>query len=661
MKKIALILTSIISFFAATECCAQEKSENKASKANFSFAYMSDIHIALGAKAIEDAEACVKDINANPNIAFSVIAGDITEFGSDEEIAMAKSIFDKLEKPYYIVAGNHDAKWSESGCNTFLKEFGYEEFEFDYQGIKFIGTNSGPNMRMAPALLPRESMVWLDSISKTIDPVQPVVFINHYPMDTSMLNYTQVLDMLKTMNTQLIMSGHWHQDRAMVYEGIPAMIGRSTMCTGKEGPGYNIVKVEGSTITFSERIAAGTRNVKGEKVAVKAKTKHPWHTLRMSNGPAFDNTIEYKREDYAINKEYPNVKPVWKRQDNSDIGGGATIVGKYTEGINKESKTRVVYANTAGYVYALSAFDGSVVWSYKAGGKIFSTPAVSGGIVVFGCSDNNVYALDLNSGSLKWKYECGKSVLGSPAIMGGIVYIGASDHCFRALNLKSGKLVWNYDKIRGFIEARAFVDKEQVVIGDWKNSLYSFNPKSGKLQWEWQNRGSRMLSPAAVFPEKAHGKIFIATPERVSYAIDAKTGEQLWRARGGREAVGLSPEKDVYYIKTMLDTVFAYSTTQTIKNAQGKTLPKTKWAVSAEYGYEIAPTTITSIAGEGKDGEGLLFIPTDKGNIVALNCKDGSIAWKHKFSMALINYIIPLGNHRILVSAMDGFVGILEY
>lgn len=661
MKKIALILTSIISFFAATECCAQEKSENKASKANFSFAYMSDIHIALGAKAIEDAEACVKDINANPNIAFSVIAGDITEFGSDEEIAMAKSIFDKLEKPYYIVAGNHDAKWSESGCNTFLKEFGYEEFEFDYQGIKFIGTNSGPNMRMAPALLPRESMVWLDSISKTIDPVQPVVFINHYPMDTSMLNYTQVLDMLKTMNTQLIMSGHWHQDRAMVYEGIPAMIGRSTMCTGKEGPGYNIVKVEGSTITFSERIAAGTRNVKGEKVAVKAKTKHPWHTLRMSNGPAFDNTIEYKREDYAINKEYPNVKPVWKRQDNSDIGGGATIVGKYTEGINKESKTRVVYANTAGYVYALSAFDGSVVWSYKAGGKIFSTPAVSGGIVVFGCSDNNVYALDLNSGSLKWKYECGKSVLGSPAIMGGIVYIGASDHCFRALNLKSGKLVWNYDKIRGFIEARAFVDKEQVVIGDWKNSLYSFNPKSGKLQWEWQNRGSRMLSPAAVFPEKAHGKIFIATPERVSYAIDAKTGEQLWRARGGREAVGLSPEKDVYYIKTMLDTVFAYSTTQTIKNAQGKTLPETKWAVSAEYGYEIAPTTITSIAGEGKDGEGLLFIPTDKGNIVALNCKDGSIAWKHKFSMALINYIIPLGNHRILVSAMDGFVGILEY
>ena len=85
------------------------------------------------------------------------------------------------------------------------------------------------------------------------------------------------------------------------------------------------------------------------------------------------------------------------------------------------------------------------------------------------------------------------------------------------------------------------------------------------------------------------------------------------------------------------------------------------WAVSAEYGYEIAPTPVTSIAGEGKEGAGLLFIPTDKGDIIALNCIDGSIAWKHRFSMALINYIQPLGGNRILVSAMDGFVGVLEY
>lgn len=656
-----------------------------AQEPDFSFAYLSDIHIAHGAKSVEDAQACIEDINRNPELKFSIFAGDITEFGTDEEIALAKSIFDKLERPYYIVAGNHDAKWSESGCNTFVKRFGYEEFAFDYGGIKFVGTNSGPNMRMAPALLPRESMVWLDSISRTIDPEQPLIFINHYPMDTSMLNYSQVLDVLKRMNTQLIMSGHWHQNRPMVYEGIPAVIGRSTMCTGKEGPGYTIVKVEGSVITFSERIVAGTKAVKGStaggekgirssdgKIPVEAKTGYPWFTLRMSRGKAFDSSVVYPKRDYTVNDSYPNVKRVWRRQDNSDIGAGAIYVmqnGRMADGKKSVVKLvggKVIYANTAGMVYALDAASGEVIWSFKSNGKLFSTPAVADGLVVFGSSDNNIYALELATGKKRWSFECGKSVLGSPSIYGGKVFIGASDNCFRALDLKSGKLLWCYDKIKGFIEAKPFVDKEQVVIGDWANTLYSFNPADGKLQWTWSNGGSRMLSPAATYPVKANGKIIFATPERVSYAVDAKTGKQLWRAAGGRESVGLSPDKNIYYVKTMVDSVYAFSTKETYPVVKegvvtGKVLPVKIWSADADYGYEIGPTPTTAVAGEGKNGAGLLFVATDKGDIVALNSIDGSIAWRHRFGMALINYVQPLGQNRILVSSMDGFVGVLEY
>ena len=498
-------------------------------------------------------------------------------------------------------------------------------------------------------------MVWLDSLSKAVDKEQPVFFVNHYPMDTSMLNYGQVLDMLKRMNTQLIMNGHWHQNRAMVYEGIPGMIGRSTMATGKEGPGYTMVNVNGPTVTFSERIAD------------KEKTNAPWHTLRLSKGAPFDASKVYPRVSYAVNEQYPNVKTVWKFQDNSDIGAGAVMAAgaAMTTGAVMAADASavvpgasagaadvcaaggiVVYTNTAGYVCALSGQNGSVLWKYKTDGKVFSTPAVSGNAVVVGSTDNHVYALGLNDGSLKWKYRCGKSVLGSPTIYGGIVYIGASDNCFRALDLKTGGLVWEYTGIKGFIESKAFADSEQVVIGDWANSLYSFSPQTGKLQWRWSNKGSRMLSPAAVFPVKADGKIFIATPERVSYALDAKTGKQLWRARGGRESVGLSPDKKHYYIKTMMDTVFAYSTADPavsdleavgVASSGVAATPQIHWSSDAGFGYEIAPTPITSVAGEGRDGEGLLFVPTDKGNIIALNCKDGSIAWKHRFSSALIN------------------------
>ena len=118
-------------------------------------------------------------------------------------------------------------------------------------------------------------------------------------------------------------------------------------------------------------------------------------------------------------------------------------------------------------------------------------------------------------------------------------------------------------------------------------------------------------------------------------------------------SIGLSSDKSTYYIKTMMDSVFAFSTSGSE--------PRKIWAANAGYGYEIAPTPITVAAGEGAEGSDLVFIPTDKGNIVALNGNDGSIAWKHKLSGALINYIQPIEGRKILVSTMDGIVALLKY
>src|SRR5437868_2840523 len=91
----------------------------------FKFAHVSDTHIG-NATAAEDLSRTVKSINNDSSISFVVLTGDITEFGSDEEIIEAKKILDSLNKPWHIIPGNHDANWSESGSNTFKKVFGAE-------------------------------------------------------------------------------------------------------------------------------------------------------------------------------------------------------------------------------------------------------------------------------------------------------------------------------------------------------------------------------------------------------------------------------------------------------------------------------------------------------------------------------------------------------
>ncbi|MDX5418797.1 MAG: metallophosphoesterase, partial [Hymenobacteraceae bacterium] len=276
---------------------------------SFQFAFVSDTHIG-NPTAQEDLERTIADINANPNLAFVVVTGDITEFGSDEELKLARQIFDTLNKPWYIVPGNHDSNWSESGSNSFRVVFGAETFAFTHKGYLFMGTGSGPNMRMGPGQIPRENIVWLDSVLTHMpDPNMPVVFLNHYPQDSSLNNWYDVTDRLKTRNTQLILHGHGHNNREYRYDGIPAVMGRSNLRAKDPVGGYNIV-------TFAD----GKASFEIRKPGIE--TQPTWIEVPLVKHDFANDPTKYHRPSFAVNKLYPNVKPVWEFQDDSDVGAG---------------------------------------------------------------------------------------------------------------------------------------------------------------------------------------------------------------------------------------------------------------------------------------------------------------------------------------------------
>src|SRR5687768_2966836 len=126
------------------------------------FIHISDTHIGSpNGSAEEDLRRTVSDINNRTDIAFVVITGDITELGTDEELKLAKQILDELKVPYYIIPGNHDSGWSESGGQSFTRFFGYDKFIFDHSGIRFIGCASGPYVRMSDGHIPRDAVNWM--------------------------------------------------------------------------------------------------------------------------------------------------------------------------------------------------------------------------------------------------------------------------------------------------------------------------------------------------------------------------------------------------------------------------------------------------------------------------------------------------------------------
>ena len=87
------LIFTLLFLFAASSSVSAQNSLQDSCRRPFSFAYLADIHIAENTNRIDDAITCVNDINNQSQIKFVIIAGDITEFGADEEIKIAKTIW----------------------------------------------------------------------------------------------------------------------------------------------------------------------------------------------------------------------------------------------------------------------------------------------------------------------------------------------------------------------------------------------------------------------------------------------------------------------------------------------------------------------------------------------------------------------------------------
>lgn len=591
---------------------------------SFRFAFISDTHIGSpNGSAEEDLRRTVRDINAMSDVAFVVLTGDITELGTNEEIKLARQILDSLDIPWYIIQGNHDTGWSESGGVMFTTVFGYDKFSFEFNGIKFLGCASGPYVRMSDGHVPRDAVNWLDKELKKVKKNQPVIFLNHYPIDNGLDNWYEITDRLRKHNTWAILCGHGHANKAMNFEDIPGVMGRSNLRAKDNEGGYNLVDVRNDSILFTVRRPVSGNERKWTGVKIESRN--------------YEQEKKFPRPDYSINDKYSQVKKAWEFSSDANIISTPAVANE-----------RVFVGNQNGVMSCFSLKDGKPLWKFRTEGSIFSSPAVANGKLVFGSGDGNVYCVDVNKGKLIWKYKTAASVLGSPVINGDTVFIGGSDHSYLALSSKNGQLIWKFAGLEGPVVSTPLLYQDKIVFGAWDRHLYALNRSNGNLLWKWNNGSSvRNYSPASCIPVASDNIIYVMAPDRVVSAIDAVNGKTLWRSKDGgvRESIGISADGKWIYGKSMQDTIVAYAASREQQSAA--------WKLHAGFGYEHVPSMLIE-----KDGH--VFFGTKSGVVYCIDPTEKKVVWAHKIDNSMVNTVRVLSKSQLVVSTMDGKLVLLN-
>jgi|HubBroStandDraft_1064217.scaffolds.fasta_scaffold04135_5 outer membrane protein assembly factor BamB len=251
---------------------------------------------------------------------------------------------------------------------------------------------------------------------------------------------------------------------------------------------------------------------------------------RFSTTPAVSNRILYvggldtylnEAALYALDAK--TGKQLWETVLGVNEGAGMVSSPVVVDGV-------VYVGSPAGYVNALDATTGAIIWQSPIWGDGYAAPAVNNGIVYYGAGGfgAQVYAFDASTGQQIWIADTGYEIYAAPALAYELVYVASTDGHLYAFNAATGRLIW-----KAFYNSASYsspaVANGFVYVGSYDNNLYALNALNGKLVWH-QTTGAPISSSPAV----ANGVVYVGSADTNLYAFAAATGQLLWSGSTGQ-------------------------------------------------------------------------------------------------------------------------------
>lgn len=237
-------------------------------------------------------------------------------------------------------------------------------------------------------------------------------------------------------------------------------------------------------------------------------------------------------------------RPMWRYRAGAAVSGSPAVAGDL-----------VLVTDASSTLHAVGVTDGAPRWQVRTGPTVpfpwgregwdyfASSPVPVRDLVVFGAGDGKVRAVELTTGAVRWSFATGGRIRSTPAISGETVYVGSADGHLYAIDLASGEERWRFATEGASLDAAEFgfdrrtvqgtpvVADGTVFVGGRDANLYAVDAATGSLRWS-SNDGTTawVVSAPAVFEHRVYET---RSSSGLVRALDVESGEELWRTELG--------------------------------------------------------------------------------------------------------------------------------
>jgi len=299
--------------------------------------------------------------------------------------------------------------------------------------------------------------------------------------------------------------------------------------------------LEGCTITALLLVAVGLSSISSPAADERHRSylinERPSGTRMADWSQAgFDSAHSgFNRFETRLNRgNVGNLTQLWASQ----VGVGAL----YASPVVWNGK--VYIGSGDGRMYAFDAATGATLWVGPQQDLFFVESAAASHGLVFASSIYSTFlAYNADTGEIAWTSEL-TDVRASPTLHGRTLYVGSFEGRLSALDAETGTTKWSTERRCCIYDQAPVIDDGRVFQMRTDGTLTAYDAQSGEQLWS---------KPAFATGTQAaaYGMVFFTDYPNV-VAVDAATGEEVWRALGAGPAAPAVANRHVFVIQATL-------------------------------------------------------------------------------------------------------------